>query len=64
MRAMISDHSIAIMTSSRLNLSDPRVYKFADEIVYTQDKEFAKMRFLMEDIDANSDGAEEAAPEA
>lgn len=64
MRAMIPHHSIAIMTSSRSNLSDPRVQKLADEIVYAQDKEIAEMRFLIEDIEANGDGTEEKAPEA
>lgn len=64
MRAMIPHHSIAIMTSSRSNLSDPRVQKLADEIVYAQDKEIAEMRYLIEDIEANGDGTEEEAPEA
>lgn len=31
MRAMIPHHSIAIMTSSRANISDPRVRKLADD---------------------------------
>ena len=64
MRAMIPHHSIAIMTSSRSNLSDPRVQKLADEIVYAQDKEIAEMRYLIEDIEANGDGTEKEAPEA
>lgn len=64
MRAMIPHHSIAIMTSSRANLSDPRVRKLADEIVYAQDKEIAEMRFLIEDIEANGDGTEEKGSEA
>ncbi|MFD2738802.1 DUF305 domain-containing protein [Sulfitobacter aestuarii] len=55
MRAMIPHHSIAIMTSSRSNLSDTRVRKLADEIVYAQDKEIAEMRFLVSDIEANGD---------
>lgn len=53
MRAMIPHHSIAVMTSSRADLSDPRVRKLADEIVYAQDKEIAEMRYLIDDI-ANS----------
>ncbi|WP_420380342.1 DUF305 domain-containing protein [Marivita sp.] len=64
MRAMIPHHSIAIMTSSRSNLSDPRAQKLANEIVYAQDKEIAEMRFLINDIDADGDGTEEEAPEA
>ncbi len=51
MRAMIPHHSIAIMTSSRANISDPRVRKLADEIIYAQDKEIAEMRWLIIDLD-------------
>ena len=39
MRAMIPHHSIAIMTSERANISDPRVRKLADEIIAAQRKE-------------------------
>ena len=55
MRAMIPHHSIAIMTSSRANLSDPRVRKLAGEIIYAQDKEIAEMRYLTSDISTNGD---------
>ena len=55
MRAMIPHHSIAIMTSSRANLSDPRVRELADSIIYAQDKEIAEMRYLIADIAANGD---------
>ena len=58
MRAMIPHHSIAIMTSSRANISDPRVRKLADEIIYAQDKEIAEMRYLITDIEAGGDGQE------
>lgn len=64
MSAMIPHHSIAIMTSSRAGISDPRVRKLADEIIYAQDKEIAEMRYLIEDIEANGDGTEQQAPEA
>ncbi len=53
MRAMIPHHSIAIMTSSRANLSDGRVRKLADEIIYAQNKEIAEMRYLINDIEAS-----------
>ena len=33
MRAMIPHHSIAIMTSERSQITDPRVRKLADEII-------------------------------
>jgi hypothetical protein len=60
MRAMIPHHSIAIMTSSRANISDPRVRKLADEIIFAQDKEIAEMRYLVNDIDANGDVPDQA----
>ncbi len=53
MRAMIPHHSIAIMTSTRANISDPRVRKLADEIIYAQDKEIAEMRYLINSIEAS-----------
>tara|TARA_R110000737_G_scaffold127218_2_gene159738 strand:- start:1435 stop:2259 length:825 start_codon:yes stop_codon:yes gene_type:complete len=55
MRAMIPHHSIAIMTSSRAELSDPRVRTLADDIIYAQDKEIAEMRYLIADISANGE---------
>ena len=64
MRAMIPHHSIAIMTSSRADISDPRVRKLADEIIYAQDKEIAEMRYLIETIDREGDASEEAVPAA
>ncbi len=57
MRAMIPHHSIAIMTSSRANLSDPRVQKLSSEIVYAQDKEIAEMRYLIADIERSGDAS-------
>lgn len=57
MRAMIPHHSIAIMTSSRANISDARVRKLADEIIYAQDKEIAEMRYLVSQV---ANGIEEA----
>ncbi len=60
MRAMIPHHSIAIMTSSRANISDRRVRKLADEIIYAQDKEIAEMRYLVSDIEAAGKNTEQA----
>ncbi|CUH81875.1 MULTISPECIES: DUF305 domain-containing protein [Rhodobacterales] len=66
MRAMIPHHSIAIMTSSRAEITDPRVATLAEAIVYAQDKEIAEMRYLIADISANGEAdptGETAAPE-
>jgi uncharacterized protein (DUF305 family) len=52
MRAMIPHHSIAILTSTRAHISDPRVRKLADGIVATQRKEIGEMEALIKDIDA------------
>ncbi|MGK7655062.1 DUF305 domain-containing protein [Roseovarius sp. B08] len=62
MRAMIPHHSIAIMTSSRANISDPRVRKLADEIIYAQDKEIAEMRYLINEMEASGDVSEPEKP--
>lgn len=51
MKAMIPHHSIAIMTSERAQISDPRVRKLADEIVEAQRREIAEMKYLIEDLE-------------
>lgn len=53
MRAMIPHHSIAIMTSERARIVDPRVRKLADGIIATQRKEIAEMNALIADIERN-----------
>lgn len=53
MRAMIPHHSIAIMTSERARIADPRVRKLADAIIATQRREIAEMEALIVDIEAN-----------
>ena len=58
MAAMIPHHSIAIMTSERAQIEDPRVRKLADEIIAAQRKEIGEMRYLIEDIEANGIAAE------
>lgn len=50
MKAMIPHHSIAILTSSRAHISDPRVRKLADEIIESQRREIAEMKALIKDI--------------
>ena len=51
MRAMIPHHSIAILTSERANISDPRVRRLADEIIEAQRKEIAEMKKLIAELE-------------
>lgn len=50
MRAMIPHHSIAILTSSRAHINDPRVRSLADGIIATQKKEIGEMEALIKDL--------------
>jgi len=52
MKAMIPHHSIAILTSERARLTDPRVRELADGIIETQRREIAEMEALIADIEA------------
>lgn len=51
MKAMIPHHSIAILTSERARIDDPRVRKLADAIIETQRREIAEMERLIADLD-------------
>ena len=51
MRAMIPHHSIAIMTSERAQIRDPRVRELADEIISAQRREIAEMEHLISDLE-------------
>lgn len=51
MKAMIPHHSIAILTSGRAKIEDPRVRKLADAIIETQRKEIAEMKGLIADLE-------------
>jgi len=63
MKAMIPHHSIAILTSKRARISDPRVRKLADSIIEAQIKEIAEMKLLLADIEANGEmGTGDAIP--
>jgi uncharacterized protein (DUF305 family) len=53
MRAMIPHHSIAILTSERSEISDPRVRELADEIIEAQRREIDEMKALIEDLDGD-----------
>lgn len=59
MKAMIPHHSIAILTSSRANISDPRVRKLADGIIKAQELEIKEMEALIADLN----GGPKATPE-
>ena len=52
MKAMIPHHSIAILTSSRAQNSDPRVRELADGIIETQRREIAEMKALIADLES------------
>ncbi len=52
MKAMIPHHSIAILTSERAHISDPRVRKLADGIIEAQRKEIAEMKALIKDLES------------
>ena len=57
MKAMIPHHSIAILTSERASISDPRVRDLADAIIEAQRGEIAEMQRYIADIEANGDAA-------
>lgn len=52
MKAMIPHHSIAILTSERAGISDPRVRKLADEIIEAQEREIAQLEAWLAENDA------------
>ena len=47
---MTPHHSIAILTSERANLSDPRVRELAGEIIEAQQREIAETKDLIADL--------------
>lgn len=51
MKAMIPHHSIAILTSERARISDPRVRKLADGIIEAQRREIGEMKALIRDLE-------------
>ena len=64
MEGMIPHHSIAILTSERAQIEDPRVRELADEIIEAQRKEIKEMEWLIEDIKANGVAQTQAEAEA
>lgn len=51
MKAMIPHHSIAVLTSSRANISDIRVRALADKIIEAQVREISEMKALIADLE-------------
>lgn len=51
MKAMIPHHSIAILTSERAHINDPRVRKLADDIISAQRREIAEMKTLIQELE-------------
>ncbi len=51
MKAMIPHHSIAILTSERAHITDPRVRKLADGIIESQRREIGEMKLLVAELE-------------
>ncbi|WP_224484743.1 DUF305 domain-containing protein [Robertkochia aurantiaca] len=51
MKAMIPHHSIAILTSKRADIKDPKVKELAQEIIRAQEKEIAEMKKYIERLE-------------
>lgn len=58
MRAMVPHHSIAILTSERARIRDPRVRELADGIIEAQRREIDEMEALIADLEGEAAGAE------
>lgn len=63
MRAMIPHHSIAILTSERATLTDPRVRDLATRIIEAQRQEIAQMQALIADIEGGLQASPDSALE-
>lgn len=59
MKAMIPHHSIAILTSERAEIEDPRVKELSEEIIKAQRREIEEMKRLIEDLEDEEENAEE-----
>lgn len=51
MKAMIPHHSIAILTSERAGITDPRVRSLADRIIESQRREIDEMKALIQNLE-------------
>ena len=61
MKAMIPHHSIAILTSERANISDPRVRDLANSIIEAQRREIDEMKALIADLEGQDAQASSSA---
>jgi FlaA1/EpsC-like NDP-sugar epimerase len=52
MKAMIPHHSIAILTSERAQITDPRVRELADQIIEAQREEIREMKNHIKDLES------------
>jgi len=52
MKAMIPHHSIAVLTSERAGITDPRVRSLADRIIESQRREIDEMKALIQEIES------------
>lgn len=57
MKAMIPHHSIAILTSERAKIEDPRVKQLSEDIIKAQEQEIAEMKRLIKELDEEEDEA-------
>ncbi len=64
MEGMIPHHSIAILTSERSRIEDPRVRKLADGIIEAQRREIKEMEWLIQDIRENGVATSQDAADA
>lgn len=62
MKAMIPHHSIAILTSERAHLQDPRVQALAESIAASQRKEISEMQMLIKDLEDRRQVPEKVSP--
>ena len=54
---MIPHHSIAILTSERAEIEDPRVKQLSEEIIHAQEREIAEMKRLIEELEKEEEQA-------
>ena len=51
MKAMIPHHSIAILTSGRADIKDPKVKKLAEDIIKAQKREIEEMKAMIKRLE-------------